>query len=52
MIVMGERLMERFAQHMISNACFEPTKKARFSVVMLTCEKERVAVVWFANVLI
>lgn len=44
-----EPLGESYGPRIFASACFGPTKKARFGVVMLMGEEEEVAVVWFAK---
>lgn len=44
-IVREEMLWERYGQHIFVSACFAPTNKALFSVLMLMGEKLRAAVV-------
>lgn len=43
---------ERCGQHIFSNACFAPTRKSRFSVVMLKGGKGEVAGMQFAKVVV
>lgn len=47
-----EKLRERYDQHIFASVRFRRMKMARFSVVMLKCEKGGVAVMSFAKVVV
>lgn len=51
-IVREERLGERYDQRILPSVCFEPTKKAKNSVVMLKSEEGGVTVVWSAKLVV